>query len=280
MSETYVKKSYKANVHRMPSLEVIRVGFAKCKNFFRWGPATKNYFVLHYIVAGEGDFTVNGKTYHIKKNATFCIFPNEEVSYAADPDNPWTYYWVDFNGRDAHFLISKTPFSNIPVFWETPGSETIALIKKIYSNSGTEPENVTMMTGLLYQLFATYMKACSASFEESIDYRLQTAITFIHTNYAKAISNDDIAASCGSSKTLLNHLFHEHQGCSPIQYLIQYRINMALELIIRTDLNVKSIAQAVGYSDELYFIRAFKKHVGCSPMRFRELNRDTKKKEK
>ena len=280
MSETYVKKSYKTKVHRMPSLEVVSTGFAKCKSFFRWGPGVKSFFVLHYVVAGEGNFTVDGKTYHIQKNSTFCIFPNEEVSYAADPKHPWTYYWVGFNGRDARFLISKTSFSNMPVFWETPGGETIDLIRKIYSSSGTEPENVTMMTGLLYQLLATYMKACSPSFEENTDHRLQSALAFIHTNYAKAISNDDISASCGTSNTLLNHLFHKYQGCSPIQYLIQYRIDMALELIVRTDLNVRSIAQAVGYTDELYFIRAFKKRVGCSPMRYRELSRQSKQKEK
>ena len=136
------------------------------------------------------------------------------------------------------------------------------------------------MTGLLYQLLATYMKACSASFEENTDHRLQSALAFIHTNYAKAISNDDISASCGTSNTLLNHLFHKYQGCSPIQYLIQYRIDMALELIVRTDLNVRSIAQAVGYTDELYFIRAFKKRVGCSPMSYRELSSQSKQKEK
>ena len=83
----------------------------------------------------------------------------------------------------------------------------------------------------------------------------------------------DIEAVCGVafiSVSSLQRAFAKHFGMSPKQYLIQHRMNRALELLTENELSVKEISFVCGFTDEKYFSRAFKKKYGCSPSQFRK----------
>ena len=67
------------------------------------------------------------------------------------------------------------------------------------------------------------------------------------------------------SVSSLQRAFAKHFGMSPKQYLIQLRMNQALELLTENELSVKEISFACGFTDEKYFSRAFKKKYGYSP---------------
>ena len=61
-------------------------------------------------------------------------------------------------------------------------------------------------------------------------------------------------------------------GIRPINYLIQYRLEQAIELLKDGDYTVQEVSSLVGYSDPLYFSRIFKKHVGYSPSQVKNYN--------
>ena len=78
----------------------------------------------------------------------------------------------------------------------------------------------------------------------------------------------DIETVCGVafiSVSSLQRGFAKYFGMSPKQYLIQLRMNRALELLTENKLSVKEISFVCGFTDEKYFSRAFKKRYGCSP---------------
>ena len=72
------------------------------------------------------------------------------------------------------------------------------------------------------------------------------------------------------SVSSLQRAFAKHFGMSPKQYLIQLRMNRALELLTENELSVKEISFACGFTDEKYFSRAFKKKYGYSPSLLRK----------
>ena len=83
----------------------------------------------------------------------------------------------------------------------------------------------------------------------------------------------DIETVCGVafiSVSSLQRAFAKYFGMSPKQYLIQLRMNRALELLTENELSVKEISFVCGFTDEKYFSRAFKKKYGCSPSQFRK----------
>ena len=83
----------------------------------------------------------------------------------------------------------------------------------------------------------------------------------------------DIETVCDGafiSVSSLQRAFAKYFGMPPKQYLIQLRMNRALELLTENELSVKEISFACGFTDEKYFSRAFKKKYGYPPSQLRK----------
>ena len=93
---------------------------------------------------------------------------------------------------------------------------------------------------------------------------------YIDFNYSRIISLEDLSTLAGVNKTTLISIFKEVYGTTPIRYINRIRLRKAKELLVNTDTSVSEIADLVGFSDYKYFIKVFKKYVGCSPVKFME----------
>lgn len=100
---------------------------------------------------------------------------------------------------------------------------------------------------------------------ESVD----KAKHYMEANFRKKISPNKISKVTDLSNSYLSYLFHKETGYTITEYLEQLRINYAKEQLLVTTLTIKEIAAEVGYEDQNYFSRVFKKHTGCSPTRYR-----------
>ncbi len=76
------------------------------------------------------------------------------------------------------------------------------------------------------------------------------------------------------SRSLLDERFRQVLGRSPIRYLTEWRMHVAVELLASTDLGVAQIAHRVGYESEEAFSRAFKRSLGSSPSVWRTSARE------
>ena len=80
--------------------------------------------------------------------------------------------------------------------------------------------------------------------------------------------NDDIAKAVGVSRSHLYRVFMSNVGQSPIDYLTNYRISEACYLLKNSELSIAEIAVSVGFFDQFYFSRVFKKNKGVPPSRY------------
>ena len=88
---------------------------------------------------------------------------------------------------------------------------------------------------------------------------------YIQFNYSHDISIDDVAKSVGVSRSHLYRVFMLNVGKSPIDYLTEYRINEACKLLRAGNLSIAEVAISVGFFDQFYFSRVFKRAKGCRP---------------
>ena len=95
---------------------------------------------------------------------------------------------------------------------------------------------------------------------------------YIEQNYDKNINVDSLAKKSGYTTPYLIYKFKSAYGLPPKAYQNNIRLQKAKELLLTTDLMSREIASAVGFSDELYFIRFFKKHIGLTPKQFTKQN--------
>ena len=92
----------------------------------------------------------------------------------------------------------------------------------------------------------------------------------IHQQYSRSISVRELADLEHLSVSRYAALFRACMGLSPQAYIIRMRLDMAMELLQRTDLSVKQIAQTVGYADQLSSSRPFRPPRGVPPSRLPE----------
>ena len=66
-------------------------GMQNCPSGYSYGPGTRDIYIIHFICEGKGTYQVNGMTYHLHKGDFFVIYPDTEIFYQADNNEPWDY---------------------------------------------------------------------------------------------------------------------------------------------------------------------------------------------
>lgn len=260
-------KPIQCNIHEELSCTVN--GY-KQSNLHRWGPGIRDIFALHYVIAGKGYFNVNNVTYTLEAGESFIIFPYTEVLYYPDSDNPWEYIWVDFKGDEALRVLSKTNFSPLnpvaPAFVKS--LEPLFHIREAAGIKLFEKERSNAKLRLLLSYYIEYFPRENTV--SKTDYVL-SAKEYIENNYWKSsLSVSDITQFVKIERTYLFRLFKEATGMSILSYLTSYRIWRAGTLLKTSELSIKSVACSVGYQDQLYFSKVFKKVTSFSPSEYKK----------
>jgi AraC-like DNA-binding protein len=96
------------------------------------------------------------------------------------------------------------------------------------------------------------------------------ALTRLHAEPARAWTLEILADEVGASRSVLMERFAHRLGQPPMHYLAAWRMQLATRQLAQPGARVKNVAEAVGYSSQEAFSRAFKKFVGVAPARWRQ----------
>lgn len=92
---------------------------------------------------------------------------------------------------------------------------------------------------------------------------------YIHVNYAKKITLDDISKAVNVSKRQIHRVFMSQKQMSILDYITEYRINMAKQMLKKKNSKVYLVAMAVGYSSKVRFSSLFKEKTGMTPSEYK-----------
>ena len=98
---------------------------------------------------------------------------------------------------------------------------------------------------------------------------IKPALTYIRDKFNRELRLDTLADMCGLSKSYFCRLFKNEMGVGVTEYIIKKRLDEACRLLETGDDSVVVIALKVGYVDCGYFNKLFKKHLGCTPLEYR-----------
>ncbi|MEG0179378.1 MAG: AraC family transcriptional regulator [Oscillospiraceae bacterium] len=271
LSSTY-KQSFKQNYTDNVELSIFNCGLQSCESGYTWGPAVRDHYLIHYVVSGHGSYTVNGTAYELSAGDLFLAKPSQLITYSADVKEPWEYYWVGFNGACANKLVLQLPFKeNMPIHHCKSGENVKKALLDIFLSRGLSARNEALMVGYLYIFIAQLMQEAAemdTHSTSSSSLYVINAIKYIQFNYSHDISIDDIAKAVGVSRSHLYRVFMCNVGQSPIDYLTSYRISEACYLLKSSHLSIAEIAVSVGFFDQFYFSRVFKKSKGMPPSKY------------
>ena len=263
-------------------LGLFQFGWERCTPAHSFGPAARNHYLFHYILSGTGTLMADDskgvtQTYSIKSMQGFMIFPNQITTYVADKQLPWEYVWLEFDGLRVKSLLDTIGLSlDKPVYHARNKSLREDMANEMLYISRHKDESPFHLIGHLY-LFLDYLlrSAADEQLEHGSNLRefySHEALTYIEHNFQNEITIEDIAGVCGLNRTYFGKIFKEALGKTPQEFLLNYRMLKAAELLKLTSLSIGDIGLAVGYANQMHFSRAFKNNYGISPREWRYQN--------
>ena len=152
-------------------------------------------------------------------------------------------------------------------------SEINCLIKDTYKQMNEKKacyelaiqRNISCIFDFISRNFVDLPKAEATRIQINNQIRLQKMLTYIYENYAEPVTLEDIAKVADISRSEAGRCFHTYMGCSPIDALIQYRLQMAHRLLSERTQTLQQISYACGFNSVNYFSRQFKKRFGYAP---------------
>lgn len=267
-------------------MNVLFAGESQTKPSHQRGPKVYDFYLMHTVLEGKGEFTCGGTSYSLEAGHTFLIEPEKLVSYMSDADEPWLYRWVAFNGPQAAELVQAAGFSITNPVTETSQIRRVGVLyNSIFSVfRKSDPAAHMKAAGYLQLLLAEFCSihqmaedhAALAGVDNS-DKLMQQMIHYLSTQYAQPVSIEQMAESFGYNRAYLSRLFKRYTGVSPITFLLNLRIDKARQMIReREGLTIEQIAASVGLQDSLYFSKQFRRLYGLSPSAYRESMRQMK----
>ena len=263
-------------------LGLFQFGWERCTPAHSFGPAARNHYLFHYILSGTGTLMADDskgvtQTYSIKSMQGFMIFPNQITTYVADKQLPWEYVWLEFAGLRVKSLLDTIGLSlDKPVYHARNKSLREDMANEMLYISRHKDESPFHLIGHLY-LFLDYLLRSAA--DEQLEhgsklreFYIHEALTYIEHNFQNEITIEDIAGVCGLNRTYFGKIFKEALGKTPQEFLLNYRMLKAAELLKLTSLSIGDVGLAVGYANQMHFSRAFKNNYGISPREWRYQN--------
>ncbi len=268
-----------------------------------WAIAFPNYdgFKLGVVLKGEGWISAEGCQTTYQLNAGDCALitsgqpfvlasdlsvkqtPLAEVIGASTQDGVFTYNGGgDFLLIAVHFRfeghLPKILFGHLPPVIHVPGHlEQAAILRWTLERFGAEFRNNTPGRALilshlapimLLQILRIYLTSAKDERNWLVslsDPKLSKAIEVMHSEYQRPWSLEELAKVACMSRSGFALNFKKHVGVAPIDYLTNWRMHIAGELLQAGDQSIAAVATAVGYESESAFSAAFMRVIKCRP---------------
>ncbi len=265
------------NIKRQTNdLYLVHCGHQQCPPCYTYNHKIPNEYHLHFVLNGKGTLSIDENIYHIKKDYIFLIPKDMPIRYYADTEYPWEYIWVTFDGeKAASYLEYAGLTAHSPVIISSvPAVTYLPIVKKILDTNELTLVNEIRRVGYLFDLLSTLIDAESSARNKGkrYDYSGKTyvehALQYISLNYAR-IKVNDIAKYIGINRSYLTAIFKKELNMPPQEYLVNYRLRKAAELLHTTNRSIQDIAKQTGYDNAFTFSKMFKNIYGISPRSYR-----------
>lgn len=249
--------------------------FPHAKYHYRERPDGCDAFILIFCIQGEGwARTGEGEAKLIRKYDALVLPPHLTHAYGASADDPWSIYWVHFQGELAPHYFRLLPLSDYRI--QVSANDALhltdlfersfaKLADKSYSLSHRIYANV-----LLQELLGVIAMQSPDAGERTLSDYVERSIAWMRERLTHKLTIGQLADSVNLSRSHYMAVFKRVTGSSPMHYFQQLKIRQACTYLDLTDWPVKEIAGKLGYRDALYFSRVFKKEMGSSPSQYRE----------
>ena len=232
--------------------------------------------LLLCCVDGQGFAEIDGKVTLVGSGEAALLLPGEAHIYGAGSEHCWSILWVNFTGRVIDFLREKLEIEGNGAVLRQHIRESMPLLRNMVEVLGEGQDLMRLMeASAILQLVLCRITAANLCHGAQRSH-VERARQYLLEHIEQDTSLEELAAATGVSKFYLTRIFKAHYGTSPMEYLRGVRMQRACDLLLETDLPVKTIAKQLSYNSSYHFAQCFRQYAGCNPSVFRRAMRTEK----
>ena len=260
------------------TFKITRIGQEFCSPQKKPEKIERNYYSLHFVLFGSGTLKEGNEVYKIKGGSAFLLYEGIEYEYYPDPKNPWTYMWVDLHGDNLDEFFNQVGFSREnPVIKINNMNEFNPVLRDLHE---AYSHNLYGEMAYYGYFFLIYDRLIDNSLTYPVTAKtkvlnkklIRDILIYMNNNSRLNLTPREIGKKFNISYGTLMGLFKSEVGMAPMEYLLHFRVSYACILLRSPDrASIGEIASSVGYADQLYFSRIFKKIMGMTPTEYSQL---------
>ena len=249
---------------------------------------------LFYSVNGSGSIVTEGEIWNLKPRCAVLVGAGSRYVWQPAAGEPMQFISVNFDYtqnfchiRQSFHPVHADDFSDDAVLEHIRFEDAPALSAPVVLYEAGAIEGMLRMLSTEYYIESDLRDALLSSLMKSILLTIVRAagenptagsskgsvltrsiINYIQNHYRENITNERIAELFHFDSSYINRVFRKHTGVSLHAFLVDYRLNMAMDLLRTQNTAVSDIAAEVDFSDPVHFTKSFRKHTGITPTEF------------
>lgn len=264
------------------NITLTQYGYHKWSAETKQTEALKESYVLHVVTGGKGYYRVRNKCIELSANKAFLLRPTERYEYSSRKDECLEYIWLGFDGEGVSDFLKASGFYENNYLLEVEETTTLSnILQEMLAHSAGEVPDYYLMSKMyaflgcfLERLICTPRKKSLTASSNCSD-----IVAYIGENYKSKISISKMCKDLGMERSGLFKKFKKEFNISPQGYIIQYRLNLAENMITQTEMPINEIAEECGFNSYPYFSKKFKAKYCKTPSKYRK-SKNTVGKEK
>ncbi|MCX2980297.1 AraC family transcriptional regulator [Halieaceae bacterium IMCC14734] len=229
--------------------------------------------LLMYCVSGQGSLTTDDWQGKIRPGQVLLLPQGLPHQYKADSRDPWTLYWVHFQGASTGIFTQYLGYrEGTPVVDAGLSPTLTANFNSLMSvrRTGYSARAFINAANQLRHVFSEMALEISATQANTQhNFNLEQIQDFMREHIDGQLTLEQLAAVAVMSKYHFSSKYKRLTGYPPIKHFLNMKMEYACQLLDSSDLSVNAVAGALGYDDPLYFSRLFSKTIGTSPRSYR-----------
>lgn len=131
--------------------------------------------------------------------------------------------------------------------------------------------DISKIQGLLEHQIVDFCQAIRANNKNSYSIYVKRAVQYIELHMSQPITAEELSSLSNISKAHFSEVFRKETGYTVKEYIMINRCKRAAELLENGQLQIQEISRYVGYEDNNYFVKKFKKVMGMTPREYRRI---------
>ncbi len=195
--------------------------------------------------------------------------------YGADRDNPWTIYWMHVVGDFVPVYIPHLQSGRAVEVPPECDDFVILLFQRIFSllSRGTAESYLTTASAAAELILSSIYLGNRSSSDRTHaagSHEVEDLIAYIQDHLEERITLEHLCSRSHLSVSRISQLFREMTGHAPIEFVQHQRVQRACYYLDATTEPIGYIAEQVGFEDQFYFSRVFRKVTGMPPREYRK----------